>query len=88
MVTPEELRRAASHELAELGDPPAGVHQQHLWLEERRGAAVLLAGLADWNASTVRRAMWLDPTDDDVRALLADALHECDASADPSHGSP
>lgn len=51
-----------------------------LWTEERRGAVILLAFLADRDASLLRRAAlevageWVDPV---TRDLLLDATQEC-----------
>jgi hypothetical protein len=48
--------------------------------EERRGACVLLAGLADWDAALLKRAAlgvaneW---TNRDASALLLDAAQQC-----------
>jgi hypothetical protein len=55
-VTPEELRARARQEARVLGPEPSGPHERELWFEDRRGAVVLLAALADWNASLCRRA--------------------------------
>ena len=78
-VTPAELRARAVEEVAELGPEPADPHDRALWAEERRGACVLLAAFAEWDASLCRRAElepaeWADPV---VRGLLLDAAQEC-----------
>jgi hypothetical protein len=41
-----ELRERAKAEAAELGPVPANPREHELWVEERRGAIVLLAALA------------------------------------------
>lgn len=70
----------AHQELVELGPEPPGTKEQALWREERRGALVLLAALAEYDASLLRRATLgtLDaPVEDDALALLLDAAqHE------------
>ena len=78
-MTPEQLRARARVEVDELGPEPADPHDHGLWVEERRGACVLLASLADWQASTCRKAA-LDLgelTDPAVVRLLLDAAQEC-----------
>jgi hypothetical protein len=55
-MTPSELRNRAEQELDELGPEPAAVMDQAIWLEERRGAVELLAGLGGWDAALLRRA--------------------------------
>ena len=50
-----ELRGRAQLE-EELGPEPLDPHERTLWQEERRGALVLLAGLADYDAALLRRA--------------------------------
>jgi hypothetical protein len=50
-----------------------------MWAEERRGACVLLAGLADWRADLCRKAaldgdVWISPA---ITHLLLDATQEC-----------
>ena len=51
-----ELRERAKQEAAELGPVPANPREHEIWVEERRGAIVLLAGLADWNRQLLRSA--------------------------------
>jgi hypothetical protein len=50
-----ELRARARQEADELGPEPAGTEAE-LWREERWGAVVLLAGLADDDAEPLREA--------------------------------
>jgi len=75
------LRNRARIEVDELGPEPVDPHDRDLWVEERRGAAVLLAALADWSRSTCRRAA-LDRgelTEPAVVGLLLAAAQECTA---------
>ena len=51
-----ELRERAAEEAAELGPIPADPREREMWAIERRGAVVLLAGLADWDAALLKRA--------------------------------
>jgi hypothetical protein len=70
---PEELRARAR----ELGPEPSDPHERELWFEERRGAVVLLAALAEWNQSLCRRAAFdADQWDPFVQRLLLDAAEE------------
>jgi hypothetical protein len=46
----------ANQELADLGPEPADAHEHALWVEERRGAVILLAELADNDAQLLRDA--------------------------------
>ena len=79
-VTPHELRARAMQEANELGPEPADPRDRRLWLEERRGAVVLLAYLADRDPAQLRAAAlelageWVDPV---TRDLLLDATLEC-----------
>jgi hypothetical protein len=50
-----ELRALARQEADELGPEPPGTEAE-LWREERWGAVVLLAGLADDNVELLRQA--------------------------------
>jgi hypothetical protein len=50
-----ELRARARQEADELGPEPAGTEAE-LWRQERWGAVVLLAGLADDDAELLRQA--------------------------------
>jgi hypothetical protein len=43
-------------EVGELGPIPADPREREMWAMERRGAIVLLAGLADWDAALLKRA--------------------------------
>jgi hypothetical protein len=64
-------------ELDELGPEPANPRERELWNEERRGAVVLLAALADYDADLLRRAAtddWVSPA---ARNLLLAAATEC-----------
>ena len=72
-----ELRERAKAEAAELGPVPANPREHEIWVEERRGAIVLLAGLADWNRQLLRSAAngeWVSIT---VRDLLLAAAEHC-----------
>ena len=51
-----ELRERAAEEVAELGPMPADPREREMWAMERRGAVVLLAGLADRDATLHKRA--------------------------------
>lgn len=62
-MTGQELRDQAQVELQELGPEPRRRSGRRLWREERRGIAVLLAGLADWDAVLLRRAAMRSPGD-------------------------
>ena len=56
---------------------PANPREHEIWVEERRGAIVVLAGLADWNRQLLRSAAtgeWVSIT---VRELLLGAMNEC-----------
>ena len=70
------LRARARHEADEPGPEPTGPEAK-LWREERWGAVVLLAGLADDNAELLRQAAnggadeWTDR--EAARLLLAAA---------------
>jgi hypothetical protein len=71
------LRSRARSEALELGPEPSDPHERKLWFEDRRGAVVLLAALADWNATLCRRAAFdyahWEPF---VQRLLLDAAEE------------
>jgi hypothetical protein len=54
-VSPSELRDHALKEIDELGTEPPGPELE-LWREERWGAVVLLAGLADDDVELLRQA--------------------------------
>jgi hypothetical protein len=81
-MEPADLRRRARAEADELGPEPADRAERELWREERRGAVVLLAGLADDDAASLRRAAlqvageWVDRQ---VNALLLDAATLADS---------
>ena len=75
-----DLRERAEQEADELGPEPIEFAERLLWLEERRGAVELLAGLGDWDSAMLRRAAlqiaseWADaPT----TQLLLDAAAAC-----------
>lgn len=68
-----ELRERAKAEAEELGPVPTNAREHELWVEERRGAVVLLAALADYNRELLRSAAtgeWVSIT---ARNLLLDA---------------
>lgn len=74
-----DLRERAREEAKELGPEPTDPAARALWREERRGAVVLLAALADYDPAFLRRAMLQAsdlPADADVRALLLDAARD------------
>jgi hypothetical protein len=51
-----------------------------MWAMERRGAVVLLAGLADWDAVLLKRSAFgvaSEWANRDASALLLDAAAEC-----------
>jgi hypothetical protein len=76
-----ELRAQARAEADELGPIPLDPRERELWAEDRRGAIVLLASLAESNAQLLRRAA-LEPatewTTREARDLLLEAALECD----------
>jgi hypothetical protein len=53
---PEPLQRRARQEADELGAEPTDVAERDRWREERWGAVVLLAGLADDDAELLRQS--------------------------------
>lgn len=55
-MEPADLRRRAREEADELGSEPVNPAERALWREERWGAVVLLAGLADDDPALLRRA--------------------------------
>jgi hypothetical protein len=50
-----ELRERAAAEILEFGPEPADPREREMCNEERRGAVVLLAALADYDADLLRR---------------------------------
>lgn len=79
-VTPTELCSRARLELAELGPEPVDAAARTLWLEERRGVAVLLAALAGWDPTLCRRAALTgaEETEAPVRDVLVAAAEQCE----------
>jgi hypothetical protein len=74
-VDASELRARARREADELGPEPPGAEAE-LWREERRGAVVLLAGLADDDVELLRQAaneMADEWADREAARLLLDA---------------
>ena len=71
-----ELRERAK-EADELGPVPVNPREHEMWVEERRGAIVLLAGLADWNRQLLRSAATGERVSITVRDLLLAAMNEC-----------
>ena len=70
-----ELRAHARQEADELGPEPPG-REAELWREERWGAVVLLAGLADDDVDLLRQAAnetGTEWTDQETARLLLDA---------------
>jgi hypothetical protein len=79
-LTASELRSRAEQEADELGPEPIDPSEHALWLEERRGAVDLLAGLGDWDRALLRRAaleVASEWSDSRVRELLLDAATVC-----------
>jgi len=72
-----ELRERAKQEAAELGPVPANPRDHEIWIEERRGAIVLLAGLADWNLQLLPSAATGEWMPIAARDLLLAAMNEC-----------
>lgn len=72
-----ELRERAKAEAIEVGPVPANAREHELWIEERRGAAVLLAALADWNRELLLSAANGEWVSIAVRDLLLAAIEEC-----------
>jgi hypothetical protein len=82
-----DLFDRALAEVDELGpEPKRGDVDHWLWVEERRGAVELLAGLAGWDATALRRAALHRAQDEGhlhAAELLRDAA-EVAALDDPS----
>jgi hypothetical protein len=55
-VDVQDLRERAKAEILELGPEPGNPRERELRNEERRGAVVLHAALADYDADLLRRA--------------------------------
>jgi hypothetical protein len=72
-----ELRERAKQEADELGPVPANPREHEIWIEERRGAIVLLAGLADWNRQLLPSAATDEWVTIAARDLLLAAMNEC-----------
>ena len=74
-----ELQVCAAIEIVELGPEPIRPREFEVWVAERHGAAVLLAALAKWDASLLRRAALAESerTNRDAAELLLDASNEC-----------
>ena len=72
----EELR-ASQARTEELGPVPANQRAHEIWIEERRGAIVLLAGLADWNRQLLRSAATGESVSITARDRLLAAINEC-----------
>jgi hypothetical protein len=83
---PAELRDRARKEIEELGSEPIDRATRTPWREERRGAPVLLAALADYDSALLRRATLEEANtklDAEARALLLDSARmECGPSPD------
>jgi hypothetical protein len=70
------LRAHARREVDELGPPPRDPEARARWTEERRGAVILCAALADFDPALLRRAALHavdEPVNPAARALLLDA---------------
>jgi hypothetical protein len=75
-----ELRERAAAEAAVLGPIPVDPREHEMWAMERRGAVVLLAGLADRDAAVLKRAalgVASEWTNRRSSELLMDAAQEC-----------
>jgi len=72
-----KLRERAKEEAAELGPVPANPREHGIWVEERRGATVLLASLADWNRQLLRSAATVEWVSITARDVLLAAMNEC-----------
>ena len=73
------LGERARQQTAEIGPRPRNPHEEAVWEEEWRGAAVLLAVVGQWDGARLR----LTATSESgaARQLLLDAADEC-AEAD------
>ena len=72
-----DLRIRANQALADLGPEPVDPDQHDIWVEERRGAVMLLAYAAKRKPEVLRDAAigaWVYPA---ARDLLLDAVHDC-----------
>jgi hypothetical protein len=77
-MAPGELKERAVREAQDLGPKPQSAPEQALWIEERRGAILLLAALADYDGALLRRATFAavgDFLDNEGRWLLLYACH-------------
>lgn len=85
-MTPEDLRDIASQEMAALEPEPRDAPCRVLWQRERHGTLELLAALARWDASLLRRAA-LRPADQagPTEALLLEAADRRCPSTSPPH---
>jgi hypothetical protein len=78
-----ELRARARDEADELGPEPPGIEAE-LWRQERWGAVVLRAGLADDNVEVLRQAtngVAAEWADREAARLLLDAATVADIGA-------
>jgi len=76
-VDRHDLRIRANQALTDLGPEPVDADQHDIWVEERRGAVMLLINVADGKAQVLRDAAigeWVHPA---ARDLLLDAAQEC-----------
>jgi len=76
-VDRHDLRIRANQALADLGPEPVDPDQHDIWVQERRGAVMLLTNVADGKAQGLRDAAigeWVHPA---ARDLLLDAAQEC-----------
>jgi hypothetical protein len=79
MNTQELLRRAVLQADA-LGQEPVDWRQRKQWREDRRGAVMLLASLAEWDGALLRNAALETASEWSDRAaidLLLDAAQQC-----------
>jgi len=60
---------------------PANPREHEIWVEERRGAIVLLGGLADWNRQLLRSAATCEWVSITVRDLLLAAMKRMPVTA-------
>jgi hypothetical protein len=70
------LRIRANQKIIDLGPEPGDAHDAAMWREERRGAVVLLAELADNDTELLRQAATGEWVEIAARDLLLDAAAE------------
>jgi hypothetical protein len=75
------IRIRAHQEFSDLGPEPHDPRDRGVWQVERRGAVLLLAALADYDAEPLRRASVGEWVASGARQLLLDAASECTKSS-------